>query len=130
FETTVTTQQARRGETVQLTIAGNPKPGFHTYPLTQKSANRMQDPSQLCTLRYGPVPGLQPLWPITESDPQSKLEEGLGWFLEHERPFTWKQDILILPDATPGEKTVPLTIKAQACDASNCVIGEPQFEIK
>src|SRR6266851_8583322 len=130
FEITVTPRQARRGETVLLTIACAPKPGFHTYPLTQRSANPLQDPVQLSTLKYSSVPGLQPLWPITESDPQPKLEEGLGWFLEHEHPFTWKQDILILPDATPGEKTLPLTIKAQACDAHNCVIGEPQFEIK
>src|SRR5438128_2708729 len=33
FEVTVTPKQARRGETVLLTIAGTPKPGFHTYPL-------------------------------------------------------------------------------------------------
>lgn len=130
FEVTVAPKQARRGETMHLTIQGTPKPGFHTYPLTQRAANPAQDPSQLSTLKYGSAPGLQPLWPITESDPQLKLEEGLGWFLEHEQPFTWKQDILILPDATPGERTLPLTIKAQACNASTCVIGEPRFEIK
>src|SRR5579871_295046 len=130
FEITLTPNQARRGETVQLMIKGTPRPGFHTYPLTQRSANPLQDPSQLSTIKYGQVPGIQPLWPVAESDPQFKREEGLGWFLEHDNPFTWKQDLLILPDAVPGAKTVIVTIKAQACNASNCVIGEPQFEIK
>lgn len=130
FEITVTPKQGRRGETVRLTITGTPKPGFHTYPLTQRSADPAQDPSQLSRLEYGSVAGLQPLWPVVESEPQPKLEEGVGWFLEHEAPFTWKQDILILPSATPGEKTLPLTIKAQVCNASNCVLGEPQFAIR
>jgi thiol:disulfide interchange protein len=130
FEITVTPRQVRRGETAQLTIRGTPRPGFHTYPLTQRSADPAQDPSQLSTLTYGSVSGVQPLWPVVESDPQPKLEEGVGWFLEHELPFTWKQDILILPDAMPGEKTLPLTIQAQVCNASNCVIGNPQFEVK
>src|SRR5439155_24652047 len=88
-----------------------------------------QEPSQLSTLTYGPAPGLQPLGPVVESDPRPKLEEGLGWFLEHDSTFTWKQDILILPDATPGEKTLPVIIKAQVCDRT-CVIGEPHFEVR
>src|SRR5438067_7349313 len=83
FAIRVMPRRARRGETVQLTITGTPKPGFHTYPLTQRAGNPAQDISQLSTLKYGSVPGLQPLWPITESDPQPKLEEELGWFLEH-----------------------------------------------
>jgi thiol:disulfide interchange protein len=128
FAITVTPQQARRGETVHLKVTGTPMPGFHTYPLTQRTAD--QDESQLATLTYGSVPGLKPLWPVVESAPQPKLEEGLGWFLEHEQPFTWEQDVLVLPDATPGEKTLPITIKTQVCNASNCVPGEVQFEAK
>jgi thiol:disulfide interchange protein DsbD len=130
FEITVMPREARRGEVVHLTITGTPRPGFHTYPLTQRSSDPAQDPSQLSTLQFGTVPGIRPLWPVIESDPQPKQEEGVGWFLEHELPFTWKQDILILPDSTPGEKTVPLTIKAQVCNASNCVLGEPEFQVK
>jgi thiol:disulfide interchange protein DsbD len=130
FEMSIAPTRVRRGEVAQLTVTGTPRPGFHTYPLTQRSADPAQDPSQLSTLTYGSVSGVQPLWPVVESDPQPKLEEGVGWFLEHEHPFTWKQDILILPGATPGEKTLPVTIQAQVCNASNCVVGEPQFEVK
>jgi thiol:disulfide interchange protein len=130
FEITVTPKEARRGEIVHLTVTGTPKPRFHTYPLTQRSADPAQDPAQLSTLKYGTVPGLQPLWPIVESDPQPKHEEEVGWLLEHELPFTWTQDILILPDATPGEKRLPVTIKAQVCDANGCVIGEPEYDAK
>jgi cytochrome c biogenesis protein CcdA len=130
FEVTIAPRKIRRGEIAQLTVAGTPRPGFHTYPLTQRSANPAQDPSQLCTLTYGSVAGVQPLWPVVESSPQPKLEEGLGWFLEHELPFTWRQELLILPDATPGEKTLPLTIQAQVCNARGCILGEPQFAVK
>jgi cytochrome c biogenesis protein CcdA len=130
FEITIAPTKVRRGEIAQLTITGTPKPGFHTYPLTQRSADPAQDPSQLSTLTYGSVSGVQPLWPVVESNPQPKLEEGVGWFLEHELPFTWKQDILILPNATPGEKTLPVTIQALVCNASNCLPGAPQFDVK
>src|SRR5205823_5715154 len=61
FEITVKPKHARRGEVVQLTVTGTPRPGFHTYPLTQRTPN--QEPSQLSTLTYGPAPGLQPLGP-------------------------------------------------------------------
>jgi thiol:disulfide interchange protein DsbD len=130
FEITVTPKEARRGELIHLAVTGTPRPGFHTYPLTQRSAEPAQDLSQLSTLTYGTVPGIQPLWPVIESEPQPKREEGVGWFLEHELPFTWKQDLLILPDATPGEKILPVTIKALVCDAHNCVPGEPEFQVK
>src|SRR5437660_6800172 len=74
FDITITPKMARRGETVQLTVAGTPRPGFHTYPLTQRSADPAQDPGQLSTLQYGAVQGLQPLWPVDESTPQPKHE--------------------------------------------------------
>src|SRR5262249_3730436 len=45
FAITVTPREGRRGETVQVTITGTPRPGFHTYPLTQRSADPAQDPS-------------------------------------------------------------------------------------
>src|ERR1700741_3795442 len=39
FAVTVSPKEAKRGETVKLTITGTPRPGFHTYPLTQRADN-------------------------------------------------------------------------------------------
>jgi thiol:disulfide interchange protein DsbD len=129
YDVAVSPSRVRRGETVKLTIIGAPRPGYHTYPLTQRSSDPAQDPSQLSSLRYSGIPGVQPLWPVTESDPEFKTEVGVGVLLEHELPFTWTQDLLILPDAAPGLKTLSFIVKQQVCNG-NCVWGEPQFEVK
>src|SRR5437667_7078842 len=39
FAVSVTPKEAKRGETVQVVITGTPRPGFHTYPLTQRADN-------------------------------------------------------------------------------------------
>jgi thiol:disulfide interchange protein DsbD len=120
FEVSVKPVKARRGELVVLTISGSPLPGFHTYPMTQRTDNPLQDEIALSKLTYEKTPGLQPLWPITESDPSLKEEEGIGYFLEHENPFTWSQSILILPDAKPGSLELRFRLNMQVCDKT-CV---------
>src|SRR5207302_3483995 len=65
---------------------------------------------------------------VAESDPSVKQEPGIGYFLEHENPFTWSQDILILPDATGGPKTLKFRIHLQVCDKT-CVWGDHDFEV-
>ncbi len=40
-------ETVRPGQTVRLTIKGTPKPGFHTYPITQYSDDPLQSPSGL-----------------------------------------------------------------------------------
>ena len=45
----VTPQQVRRGQTVKVTVTGTPRPGFHTYPFTQRTSDPAQDESQLST---------------------------------------------------------------------------------
>src|SRR5262249_19437862 len=40
FQVSVEPTKARRGETVKLAINGKPRPGFHTYPITQKTPNQ------------------------------------------------------------------------------------------
>jgi thiol:disulfide interchange protein DsbD len=127
FVVSITPKEAKRGETVKLTITGTPRPGFHTYPLTQRADNPIQDELALSKLIFENTPGLQPLWPVTESDPSLKQEQGIGYFLEHENPFTWSQDILILPDAAPGPKALKFRIRLQVCDKT-CVWGEHPFE--
>ncbi len=128
FEVSVKRQEAKRGETVKLIIKGIPRPGFHTYPMTQRADNQFQDELALSKLIFENTPGLQPLWPISESDPETKEEQGIGYFLEHENPFTWSQDILILPEAKPGPNTLKFRIRLQVCDKT-CVWGEHPFAI-
>src|SRR5712692_876460 len=127
FAVSVTPKEAKRGGTVKLTITGTPRPGFHTYPLTQRADNPFQDELALSKIIIDNTPGLQPLWPVKESEPSLKQEQGIGYFLEHENPFTWSQDILILPEATPGPKTLKFRIRLQVCDQT-CVWGEHPFE--
>src|SRR5439155_17583764 len=123
----VTPKEAKRGETVQLVITGTPKPGFHTYPLTQRADNPFQDELALSKVIFDNTPGLQPLWPVKESEPSLKQEPDIGYFLEHENPFNWSEDILILPEATPGPKTLKFRIHLQVCDQT-CVWGDHDLD--
>lgn len=40
FDISVTPKEVRPGQTVKLTITGTPKPGYHAYPLTQRTRTR------------------------------------------------------------------------------------------
>jgi thiol:disulfide interchange protein DsbD len=128
FAVSVDPVKARRGQTVRVTIRGTPRPGYHTYPLTQRSADPAQDDSQLSNLTYDDTKGLKPLWPVSESPSEFASVSGVGVFLEHQRPFTWSQDVLVLPDATPGRKTLTAHLKLQVCDQS-CVWGEHRLPV-
>jgi thiol:disulfide interchange protein DsbD len=127
FQVAVTPERAWPGEMIQLTITGTPRPGYHTYPLTQRSADPAQDASGLSVLKYQENPAFKPLWPVTESPPEFDFIPGVGAFLEHKKKFTWTQDILVAPDAKPGPKTLGFTIRLQVCNG-NCVWGEHHFE--
>lgn len=125
FEVAVEPKQARRGETVKLTITGKPRPGYHTYPITQRTPD--QDESGLSRIKYEPDPALKPLPPLTESKAEPAEIKGVGTFLEFKGPFTWSQDVLVAPEARPGEHALRFRIKLQVCDRT-CVWGEPSFE--
>lgn len=128
FEVHVEPKEARPGQIVRLTIRGTPKAGFHTYPLTQRSEDTAQDASGLSEMSYGPSPALAPLWPVTESAPAVVVEKAGGVFLEFNQPFTWAQDVLVLPDAGTGEQKLGITIKLQVCDEHRCVRGQQHLE--
>lgn len=128
FEFTLEPGEGRRGQTVRLTITGTPKSGYHTYPLTQKSEDPAQDESGLNRLVFTAPPGLVPLQPVIESDPQFVVQKAGGVFLEHDKPFTWAVDILVLPDAKVGNLILPLTIQLFVCDAKGCVRGKQSYE--
>jgi thiol:disulfide interchange protein DsbD len=125
FQVKASPDHVQRGQVFRLTITGTPKPGFHTYPLTERAAD--QDPSGLSFLRFEESPVLKPLWPVSESAPEVEVVKGVGTFLEHRRPFTWSQDVLVLPNATLGPNVLSFHIKLQVCDQT-CVWGEHQLQ--
>jgi thiol:disulfide interchange protein len=136
FKVSVTPQEARRGETVKLTITGIPKPGFHTYPMTQRSADKsesglpVQFESQLSRISFGKSSSFQPLWPIKESPPEWTADPRTGGvYLEYDKEFTWSQDLLVKPDASPGPKWLYFQIAVNVCNADSCKEGKHWFEV-
>lgn len=125
FDISVKPATVRRGQTFKVIIEGRPKPGFHTYPINQRTAD--QETLQLSTLRFDPAPGLKPLPPLGESEAEFVKDDDKV-LLEYSKPFTWVQDILVLEDAATGAKTFTFHVKLQVCNAGTCVWGTHDFE--
>jgi thiol:disulfide interchange protein DsbD len=127
FEVSVTPKEVQPGQTVKLTITGIPKPGFHTYPLTQRTPT--QEGRYVTRLQYQESPWLKPLWPLTETPAELVKEGDLGVFLEHKGKFTLSQDVLIVPETTPGTKTLKLSLDLQVCDDHKCIPGTLEYQV-
>jgi thiol:disulfide interchange protein DsbD len=119
FDVRVEPAQAKAGDIVRLTVMGKLQPGFHTYPITQ----RTPDQGQLSTIDYELPAGLKALWPLAESKPVFK-KESIGKrsevYLEHEHSFTWSQDLLVQPGAKPGPARLGIRITLEVCDSKGC----------
>lgn len=119
---------ARRGEIITLSITGTPRPGFYTYPITHRTPE--QPEPQLSSLNFPKSPEFRPLWPTRE--PAGEIYDthvaGVGILLRYTKPFTWTQDILVLPNAAPGPQVLPFSIELQVCDKNSCLVGEHKFE--
>ena len=113
--------KVRPGEVVRLTITATPEPGYHTYPVTQRSSAPEMTDAFLTKIKFQDAPGLKPLWPISESEPEF-VDEGIGVFLEHKKPFTVSQDLFLLPGTAPGLKTLHFSIELQVCKRT-CLNG-------
>jgi thiol:disulfide interchange protein len=120
-------KEFRRGETFFLTITGKPKEGYHTYPLTMRTDTQSGGNSKLT---YSDD-AFQPLWPVVESEPEVIDEgtDGGGINLEHEGPFTWRQEILVKRNAERDLQTLHLNIGLQVCDQSHCTLGDYPLDI-
>jgi cytochrome c biogenesis protein CcdA len=115
---------ARRNQKVLLILTGRLKPGYHTYAYTRRTPE--QYPTEI---HYDFPPGLQPLFPLQESEPQLVKEGDLGEFYEHRDTFTWKQEIWVQSAAQPGPARLAWRIRLQVCDARRCLPGTVQGEI-
>lgn len=118
FEAAVSPPKAKRGEVVRVTITGKPAVGHYTYPATQHTGEQGKPTVHLS---YGGIEGVRPLWPIEESSPQIVQSVDGKIVLEHLKPFTWTQELLIDPQAKPGSHEIAITInKLQVCNKGTC----------
>lgn len=117
FKVSVQPSQAKPGEVVKVTLVGTVKKGFHTYPITMRTANQLE--GQLAKLAYDLDAGLKVLWPVAESKPILH-RQGADTALHHEGEFTWSQEFLVLPEATPGEKKIRIKPRLLVCDENRC----------
>ena len=117
------------GEVLTLTITGTPQPPFNTYPLTVFAKGQPRE--ALSQLLYDDNPNLIPLWPVRESEGEFVNIESVGFWLEHVKPFTWVQQILVKDRAKPGKTTLHFRIHAQGCSENGgCVWGDQDFKIE
>src|SRR5262249_34385676 len=84
---------------------------------------------ELSRLNLSPSDDLKPLWPVRESEPEWVNDPSLGIYLELARPFTWTVDMLVSPEAVPGQTTIAFSIKLQVCDNSTCQWGTHYFAV-
>jgi thiol:disulfide interchange protein DsbD len=119
FDVKASPAKVRRGEVVRITLTGTTANGHHTYPITK--ITNSQPPSDV-TIKYTGFDGIRPLWPIDESEPElvfSPLDKQVVF--EHDKPFTWSQDLLIDENAKPGERDITITINnLQVCNIGTC----------
>ncbi|MCI0464017.1 MAG: thioredoxin family protein [Gemmataceae bacterium] len=109
--------KVRRGDVFRVTITGKLKPEFHTYPLVGLPKQEV-----LSKLAYPQNPALAPLWPVRESEPVLHRDKAFGLIKQFESEFQWSQDVLVLPDAAPGQHALKITVDSQAChDIKGCV---------
>ncbi len=120
-------KEVRPGSVFRLTIDGKLREGFHTYPLTCRTA--AQDEVSLSSLRWEPGEAFQPLWPVAES-PAQFVDTGVaGVWLEHSRRFTWTQEVLVKPAARAGTAHLRFTLRVQVCDDARCAWSEHPFDL-
>ena len=60
---------------------------------------------------------------------ESVKEKDVGVYLEHQKPFTWTQDLYIKPEAKPGAQHLRFTIHVEVCNESTCQFGDHEFDV-
>jgi thiol:disulfide interchange protein len=111
--------EARRGETFLVVIEGTPQEGWHTYPIAKHTD--VQITAQLSQVRVSGGKEFANLWPIAESEPELKQEEGTGLVYEYETPFAWTMEVLARPEAAPGTHNLEIDLRLQVCDPKGCL---------
>jgi thiol:disulfide interchange protein DsbD len=119
--------KARRGELVKVVITGSLAEGYYTYPATIRTAR--QKPIGLARIELVKTNGLTPLWPITETEPQTKIDADNNTIFTHSKPFTWSQDVFIPKEASPGPHSIPFKYRLQVCNKGACEWIEKEAKV-
>ncbi|HTU94133.1 MAG TPA: cytochrome c biogenesis protein CcdA [Gemmataceae bacterium] len=120
--------EVRRGETFLVTIEGAPEESWHTYPIGKHTES--QSTAQLSQVRLSDGKEFAALWPIAESEPELKPEEGTsGLIYEYEKPFTWTMEVLARPEAAPGTHNLEINLRMQVCDPKGCVTEKQTLSV-
>jgi hypothetical protein len=125
-EATVEPAEARRGQAVTWKLTVELAPGWHTYPARQPDKEAEAFTSEfLFPKAAGGVFVGELREPETKVKPEPALDIKALHYLEGK--FTWERMLVIPPDAAPGELTVTLPVRFQACDERGCL---PPKEIR
>jgi thiol:disulfide interchange protein len=117
----------KRGEVFEVVLYGRPLGGWHTYPLTKKTATAKEG-QPISSITYESTDVFKPIGPVKESKAEFVNQPGVGLIQEHDKPFTWKQAFVVDPEAKPGSHTLRFTVSMQVCKAT-CITTEPKYEI-
>jgi thiol:disulfide interchange protein DsbD len=112
--------KVRPGQTFRLIVHGTPKGDFYTFAMNPPGPgmSRFLQPRLLFKQPEGEP--LRPLAPLTESPPQQRKFENETAFV-HSKPFSWAQDVLVMPTAKPGMHTLDVPVRLMACNDRDCV---------
>jgi thiol:disulfide interchange protein DsbD len=116
---------ARRGETVTWSFTVELSPGWHAYPTQQPdpaadSFITKIKPPKTGDLIFVGTPIDQPN-PLKRPEPDLKVKE----LRYYENTATWELKAVVSPNATPGPKTVEVTIQPPICDEVGCLPPSP-----
>jgi thiol:disulfide interchange protein DsbD len=112
--------EVRRGEKFLLILTGTPATGWHTYPIVKMMPGQE---AQLSTVKLKNFGYVANLGLVKESEPELVDVPGIGKQYEYEKPFTWVFELLVRPNAPPGQTlNVEAEINLQVCDANGCTL--------
>ncbi len=117
--------KAPRGQVILLKIIVKLAPGFHTYPTSQTDPGAS---SFRNNLQFPPTPELIRVGPLQEPPYRSKAELGaeIADLHYYTGSIEWTQQAVINPQATPGDKTVQVTLpNLQVCNEQTCYPPKP-----
>lgn len=114
-----------RGEVFYLTLKGVPEKGWYTYPFNRRAPE--QTTAQLGKLTVEGGDAFQPIYPISESQPEWK-QAGDEVYLAYPGPFTVAQPIYVRPSATPGPATLKVKLRVQVC-SKVCIWEDHELEV-